>query len=262
MIVPAAGGEHVIAVQQVHGLLRGGGTVQHQTNGQRREDGLLAGLLDGRFAVQRQYRNGNAFFVHAVQTDERSGQHGDLLGKAGIRLVGRNVAQGRKGHRFIAVFGGAVDQKRRGVDLEVIVPAHQDLLITVRNAEGAASVIRGRHVDGQKRDGFLQDGVQHILIAGNTIGDKTVKVVRILDIHPVEVVVFVVGHFFQALNGADAGKIKCRKPADCKEHQNQKYQQNALENLFHGNPSFDLIISRQKGGTQFGKTDRNFQQSL
>ena len=122
--------------------------------------------------------------------------------------------------------------------------------------------MRGRHVDGQKRDGFLQDGVQHILIAGNAIGDKTVKVVRILDIHPVEVVVFVVGHFFQALNRADAGKIKCRKPADCKEHQNQKYQQNALEDLFHGNPSFDMIISCQKGWTQFGKTDRNSQQTL
>ena len=47
-----------------------------------------------------------------------------------------------------------------------------------------------------------------------------------------------------------------------KERQNQKCQQNALEDLFHGNPSFDLIISRQKGGTQFGKTDRNFQQFL
>ena len=79
VVVPPGGGKHIIAVQQVNGLLRGGGAVEHQTDSKGGKNLLLAGALVDRLAVQRQHRDGNALFIHAVQADERRGQTCELF---------------------------------------------------------------------------------------------------------------------------------------------------------------------------------------
>ena len=154
VVVPPGGRKHIIAVQQVNGLLRSGGAVQHQTDSQRREDLLLAGALVDRLAVQRQHRDGNTLFIHAVQTDERSGQAGELFRHGYVRLVGRDIIQRGQRHGFVAVLRRTINQHGRGVALEIIVAAHQDIPIGHRR-KGAASIVRGFHVDRQQGKRFL-----------------------------------------------------------------------------------------------------------
>ena len=233
MVVPAAGGEHIILAQQIHGFLCGSGAVQHKTDGKGGKDALLAGLLVGGLTVQREHGNGNAFFVHAVQADEGRGQGSDSgLGAVG-GMIGRQIVQRRKSHRLVAVFGVAVDQHGGSVLLEIVIAAHEDIPVRVRDAEGAAAKVRGGHVDGQQRHGLLQDGVQHILIGGNAIVDEAVQIVGIGDVHPVELVVPVGGQLPDAADGADAGGVKQAQTGDADEHERQKRKKNAADDLFH-----------------------------
>ena len=154
MVVPPGGGKHIIAVQQVNGLLRRGGAVEHQTDSQRREDLLLAGVLVDRLTVQRQHSDGNTALVHAVQTDERSGQAGELFRHGYVRPVGRDIIQRGQRHGFVAVLRRTINQHGRGVALEIIVAAHQDIPIG-HSRKGAASIVRGFHVDRQQGKRFL-----------------------------------------------------------------------------------------------------------
>ena len=91
VVVAAAGGKHIVLLQQLHGLGGCGGAVQHQADGHSGSQHRLAGILFGWFAVQRQHSNRNALLVDAVQAGKGCQQAGNFGLGAGIGLVGTQV---------------------------------------------------------------------------------------------------------------------------------------------------------------------------
>ena len=207
MVIPPAGSEHIIFAQQLYSFGCGGGAVQHQADGKGGSDHRLAGLLVGGVTVQRENGDRNAFFIHAVQADERRGEGCQLFGHARVRRVGVDVIQCGKGDRGVTVLGGAVDQHGGGIVLEIIVAAHQGMAVRALGAERAAAKVWGFHMDGQVGQGFGQDGIDHALVIGNAAVDQAVEIIRIVNIHAVEVIVFVIGQFADAVDAFEPGKV-------------------------------------------------------
>lgn len=98
VIIPAAGGKHIILPQQGYCFSGGGGVIQYQTDGQGGSDGGFTGLLVGGFAIQGEHSNRHPLFIHAIQTDERRGEGSQAGFQALLRGVGLDVIQGGEGH--------------------------------------------------------------------------------------------------------------------------------------------------------------------
>ena len=236
VVVASAGSEHVILLQEVHGFLRRGGAVQNEPDDERRCNGRFSGILMCGLTVEREYRDGHALFIHAVEADEGSGQAGELCLDAFIRNVGCNVVQSGKRNGSVAFFRGTVHEKRRGVEFEVVVAAHQHMAVLIGHREGAAAEIRRFHMDGKKRERLSDDGVQHGLIVGDAAGDHRIQIVVILHIHAVEIVVVLVCELLKRRDGAKPPGVDHQKDDQNQNNQRAAGQKNSLDHFCHKTP--------------------------
>ncbi len=192
VVVPPAGGEHVVHLQQIHRFLRGGGPVQHQTDGQAGPDRGLSGILTGGLAVQRKHGDGDPLLVDPVQADERGGQAGDLrLHRRGV--VGPDVVQGREGHGRVPVLRVASHQHRGCVVLEVIAATHDDIPVRQGHGERGAPELRSLDVRREMGDRLLRDRVHEALVVGYPATDHAVQVVTVPHAHRVQAEPVLVG---------------------------------------------------------------------
>ena len=79
------------------------------------------------------------------------------------------------------------------------------MAVRALGAERAAAKVWGFHMDGQVGQGFGQDGIDHALVIGNAAVDQAVEIIRIVNIHAVEVIVFVIGQFADAVDAFEEG---------------------------------------------------------
>ena len=87
---------HVVGGKQVDSFLRGGGTVEHQTDGERGiDDGALRVLVTG-LGVQGEYGNGHAAFVNTVELGKRAHECGGTSGEGVKWSVIAQVVKGGK----------------------------------------------------------------------------------------------------------------------------------------------------------------------
>ena len=71
VVIASCHGVHVVGEKQVDSFLRGGGTVEHQTDDERGvDDGPLRVLVTG-LGIQGEYGNGHAAFVNTVELGKR-----------------------------------------------------------------------------------------------------------------------------------------------------------------------------------------------
>ena len=227
VVVAAAGGKHIVLLQQFHGLGGGGGAVQHQADGHSGSQHRLAGILFGGFAVQRQHGNGNALLVDAVQAGKGCQQAGNFGLGAGISLVGTQVIQRGKGDGLVAVLGRGTHQHGRGIPLEVVVAAHQVVAAGLLDVEGAAAEGRRFDGDGQQRQRLLDGCINKALVIRRGVGDHLVQVVVIADLHAIEVVIIVVGQFFDRICGLDAAGVQRAEAHSGHGHNSQHPHSNA-----------------------------------
>ena len=103
----------------------------------------------------------------------------------------------------------------------------------LHRCKGAAPELWGFHMDGQQGKRFLQDGIDHRLVVGDAVVDDIVDAVIVPDVHAVEIIVAVIGDFFNAVHRAQPPGIQHAKPGCRQQYQQQKRQQNTQNHLFH-----------------------------
>ena len=112
VVIASCHGVHVVGGKQVDSFLRGGGTVEHQADGERGiDDGALRVLVTG-LGIQGEYGNGHAAFVNTVELGKWAHECGGPSGDGVKRSVIAQVVKGGKPDGGIAAAWVIAHQQR------------------------------------------------------------------------------------------------------------------------------------------------------
>ena len=195
---------HVVGGKQVDSFLRGGGTVEHQTDGERGiDDGALRVLVTG-LGIQSEYGNGHAAFVNTVELGKRAHECGGASADGVKRSVIAQVVKGSKPDGGIAVAWVIAHQQRRGVVLKVVIATGAHAAFGIYGDKSAAGKL-GR-LDMYRHTGqhLRHHGIDVGLVVAHASGDDAIKIVVVGDVDCVQVIAIrVAGQAFERRGGLD-----------------------------------------------------------
>ena len=109
-----------------------------------------------------------------------------------------------------------------------------DIAVGILHGKGRAAKGGRLDADGQQRQRFLHDGVDHALIVGDAAGDDIVQAVIIFDIHAVQVVAVLIGAYLaDGSQGFETAQVQPAESENAHKNQNQQGGQDALDPFFH-----------------------------
>ena len=114
------------------------------------------------------------------------------------------------------------------------------------DVEGAAAEGRRFDGDGQQRQRLLDGCINKALVIRRGVGDHLVQVVVIADLHAIEVVIIVVGQFFDRICGLDAAGVQRAEAHSGHGHNSQHPHSNA-GGKFHSGSLLLVIWPSMRG---------------
>ena len=198
VVVASGHGVHVVGRKQVDGLLRGGGTVEHQTDGARGiDDGALRVLVTG-FGIQGEHGNGHATFVNTVELGKRAHQRRSASADGVKRSVIAQVVKGRNADGGIAAARVITHQQRRGVVLKVVIATGAHAAFGIYGDKSAAGKLGRLDMCRHTGQHLRHHGIDVGLVVAHTSGDDAIKIVVVGDVDCVQVIAIrVAGQAFE-----------------------------------------------------------------
>ena len=184
--------------------MRGGGTVEHQTDGERGiDDGALRVLVTG-FGIQGEYGNGHATFVDAVELGKRAHECGGTSGDGIKRSVGAQVVKGGKPDGGVAAAWVIAHQQRRGVVLKVVIATGAHAAFGIYGGKGTAGKLRRLDMCWHAGQHLCHHGIDVGLVVAHASGDDAIEIVAVGDVDCVQVIAIrVAGQAFERRDGLD-----------------------------------------------------------
>ena len=195
---------HVVGEKQVDSFLRGGGTVEHQTDGERGiDDGTLRVLVTG-LGIQGEYGNGHAAFVNTIELGKRAHQRRGASGDGVKRSVGAQVVEGRKADGGIAVARVIAHQQRRSIVLKVVIATGAHAAFGIYGDKSAAGKLGRLDMCRHTGQHLRHHGIDVGLVVAHASSDDAVEVVVVSDVDCVQVIAIrIVGQAFERRGGLD-----------------------------------------------------------
>ena len=204
VVIASCHGVHVVGEKQVDSFLRGGGTVEHQTDGERGvDDGPLRVLVTG-LGIQGEYGNGHAAFVNTVELGKRAHECRGASGDGVKWSVIAQVVKGGKPDGSIAAAWVIAHQQRRGVVLKVVIATGAHAAFGIYGDKSAAGKLGRLDMCRHTGQHLRHHGIDVGLVVAHASGDDAIEIVVVGDVDCVQVIAIrVAGQAFERRGGLD-----------------------------------------------------------